>query len=482
MSELKKQGIAAFIWDFFGKLSSQGVGFIVTIILARLLEPSDFGLIAMVMVVVGIAQIFTDIGLGGALIQRETVNQTHYSSVFYFNLTIATLLFLLTFFSASNIANFYDIEQLVPLIEAVSFLFIFNALGSVQTVKLRKQLNYAFITKAGLIASILSGVIGVTLAFLDFGVWSLLAQVLSQSISNSILLWLFSGWRPTFVFSLLSLKQLWSFGFRMFLSGLLDAFYSRLDYLIIGKLFPAATLGYFQRAKQFNLLLIQYTSGSLMSVLFPVLSQVQNDLPRFQNIILNALHTLSLITFFLLGGLYLLSEELIVFLFSDKWLPSVHYMELLLLSGFSYPLSALLVNVLSSRGNSKAFLRLEIMKKVVHSVNFINAIYFGLESYLYGLVFVSIVGISLNIMFAGNEIKLPAMSFYKPIVVQMVLCVSGVYCTLIVSSLFSLDYLVDFIVKGSLFVITFIGLNFVFKTKSLNVIIEKLSSMIKNKV
>jgi O-antigen/teichoic acid export membrane protein len=478
VNSLKKQGITALIWDFFGKLSTQSMGFVVTIILARLLEPSDFGLIAMIMVVVGMAQIFTDIGLGGALIQRKEVSQTHYSSVFYFNIAAAILLTFLTYVCAESIANFYENQRLIPLIETISALFIFSAFGSVQTIKLRKELKYAHITKAAFVSSILSGVIGITLALYDAGVWSLVAQLISQSIFNSAILWLIAGWRPSLLFSLTALKQLWSFGFRMFLSGLLNSIYSRVDYLIIGKLFPAATLGYFQRAKQFNLLIIQNTSGSLMSVLFPILSQIQDDLPRFQMVVLKSLHTLCFAVFFLLGGLYLVSEELIVFLFSEKWLPSVHYMQLLLLSAFGYPISALLVNVLSSRGKSKEFLRLEVLKKLVHSINFANAIYLGIDNYLIGLVLVTVISISLNILFVSKEIKLESIVFFKPIFIQIILCSLSVYCTLNLTNIFELGHLAGFFVKGSLFVVLFTALNLIFKTESFKTILDQLVPMI----
>ena len=158
--------------------------------------------------------------------------------------------------------------------------------------------------------------------------------------------------------------QLWAYGFRMFLSGLLDAIFTRLDYLIIGKLFAPATLGFFQRAKSLNLMVAQNSSASLMSVLFPVLSKVQNDLQRFQRIVVKTMGIICFVVFLLLGGLYLVSEELIVLLFGEKWLPSVSYFQILVISGFGYPVSALLVNILSSRGKSKEFLLLEILKKV----------------------------------------------------------------------------------------------------------------------
>lgn len=282
MKDLKNKGIKAFVWDFIGKLATQGTGFIVTIFLARLLEPSDFGLIAMIMVVVGIAQVFADVGLGGALIQRRKLLDVHYSSVFYFNICIALLLTCTTFFSADLISSFYNNVELVELTQAISVIFIINACSSVQAIRLRKQLNYPLLTKASFKSSLLSGFLGVTLAFNDFGVWSLVAQVLSQGVFFNLCLWTTCKWRPSFQFSLKALKQLWTFGFRMFLASLLDSVFTRLDYVIIGKLFSISTLGYFQRAKQLNSLVIQYSSGSLMSVMFPILSKVQNDLHKFR--------------------------------------------------------------------------------------------------------------------------------------------------------------------------------------------------------
>tara|TARA_R110001583_G_scaffold69129_2_gene196185 strand:- start:26506 stop:27960 length:1455 start_codon:yes stop_codon:yes gene_type:complete len=481
MHNLKSKGIKAFIWDFFGKLMTQGTGFIVTIFLARLLEPSDFGLIAMLMVVIGITQVFTDIGLGGALIQRRRVLPIHYSSVFYFNITIATLLTCITFFSAEFIAEFYNNKGLIPLTQVISVLFIITAFSSVQTIRLRKQLNYALLTKVSFTSSLLSGVIGIVLALQGAGVWSLVAQVLSQGLFYNLILWKSTRWLPELAFSFKALKQLWGFGFRMFLAGVLDAVFTRLDFLIIGKIFSASTLGYFQRAKSFNNLVIQYSSGSLMAVMFPLLSKVQKDLPRFQNIILKALNILCFTVFLLLGGLYLTAEELIVFLFSDKWLPSVEYMEILLLSGFAYPISALLVNVLSSRGNSKGFLKLELMKKGLHILNFINAYYNGIEMYLYGLILVASLGVSLNIFFAKTELIMSAFPFFSPIITQMGIGIIATAITYQVNSILELEMFLDFLMKSSLFLAIFLSINFVLKTKSYNEVAEQLYPIMKNK-
>ena len=481
MSSLKAQGTKAFIWDFFGKMATHGMGFVVSIFLARLLEPSDFGLIAMVMVIIGIASVFTDVGLGGALIQRRRVHPVHYSSVFYFNIVIGLFLTLITYYSAPWIREFYNNDELLPLTQVMSFSFILGALSSVQSTRLRKELNYALLTKIGLISSLASGIIGISLAFWGAGVWSLVVQTLSMGIMYNILIWTAGHWKPTLEFSWKALTQLWGFGFRMFLSGMLDAIFTRIDFLIIGKLFPPATLGYFQRAKSLNSMVVQYSSGSLMAVLFPVLSKVQNDLPRFQDIIMKSLGIISFVVFLLLGGLYLVSEELIVLLFSDKWLPSVAFFKILVLSGFAYPISALLVNVLSSRGNSKAFLRLEIYKKFIATVNFLVLYYFGINAFLYGLVVQATLGVSLNILFASREIKLPFYLFAKPILSQMSITVVAVVLTALITQNIELMDIIMLIIKGSLFTLLYFLFNFVMKTSSFEYTLVEIMPIIKNK-
>ena len=430
MDKLKTQGTKAFIWDFSGKMAMHGMGFVVSIFLARLLEPSDFGLVAMVMVIIGIAGIFSDVGLGSALIQRRRVLPIHYSSVFSFNVTIGALLTLLTFLAAPLIASFYNNQELIPLTQVISFSFVIGAFSAVQSTKLRKELNYALLTKVAFISSLISGIVGISLAFNGAGVWSLVVQSLTQGIVYNILIWSVSHWKPSVEFSLKALMQLWAFGFRMFLSGLLDTVFTRLDTIIIAKLFTPATLGYFNRAKSLDQMVITYSSGSLMSVLFPLLSKIKNDLPRFQNVIIKSLGIITFVTFFLLGGLYLVSHELIVLLFGEKWLQSVYYFQILVLSGFAYPISALLVNVLSSRGNSKAFLRLEIYKKIIAMLNLLVLYLWGIDAYLYGLIVQGSISVYLNIVFVSTEISLAKWGMVKSILIQIILSVVAVYIVL----------------------------------------------------
>ena len=476
MSDIKAKGIQAFVWDLLGSLGSHASSFIVTIFLARLLEPSDFGAIAIIMVIVSIASVFSDIGLGGALIQRSKTLQIHFSSVFFFNIFAGLLLTLIAFFSAPWVAEYYNNPQLLPLIQVMSSLFTITAFHAVQSILLRKELNYELLTKVNLIASVSSGIIGVALAFAGAGVWSLVAQLISREIIINIVIWSKSSWIPKVAFSFKALKQLWRYGLNMFLAGLLDTIYERADYLIIGKLFTPATLGFFHQAKQLNMLVTQYSAGSLMSVLFPVLSKLQNDIEKFKRVVIKSTGIISFVTFLLLGGLYLVADEFILILFGEKWIPTIFFFKIFILSGFAYPISALMVNVLSSRGKSKDFLRLEIYKKIIQTANLYILYAFGMDVFLYSLILSSILGTSLNIFFATREIGLSFWSVTKPILVQTVITIGIVLLVqyLVVGD--QLPNIVMLLIKGFLFLIIYLLINWSLKIQSFEYFLEQFKS------
>ncbi len=475
-NNLKYQGIKAFIWDFFGKMATQGMGFIISVFLARLLEPSDFGLMAIVMVIIGIAGVFTDVGLGGALIQRRKILPIHYSSVFYFNIFIGLILTLITYFSAELIAHFYKNDALIPLVQVMSLSFIMNAFSSVQSTKLRKELNYAVLTKLSFLASLTSGGLGVFFALhYHAGVWSLVIQTLAMGMFYNILIWSASQWKPSFQFSFKALTQLWGFGFRMFLAVLLDAIFTRLDSLIIGKLFSPSTLGFFERAKSLNSFVIQYSSGSLVNVLFPALSKIQNDLATFQRISFKIMKVICFVVFLLLGWTYLISEELISLLFGSKWLLSANYFKMLVFSSFAYPISALLINILSSRGNSKSILRIQVFKNIISLINLYLGFRWGIEGYLYGLIIVRTLGLAINNYAVSREINLPFKTLTKPIITQLILSLVSVCMTLYIFNLTDIhnNQLLAAFIKLIIFTTVYVLFNFLCKTSSYHIFMQQ---------
>ena len=473
MSSLKEQGVEAFIWDFFGKILIYGSTFVVTIILARLLTPSDFGIIAILMAIVSMASVLFDIGLAGALIQRKRVLDIHYTSVFYFNITIGFLLTILMSVFAPDIAAFYHNSSLERYLEVISILFTLIAFHTVQTVILKRHLNFKELTKLNLLASISSGFIGVSLALLGFGIWSLILQVIFREVLFNIIIWRSSSWKPSLNFSLKALKQLWSYGFHMFLAQILTTVYQKLDYMIIAKLFPVSTLGYFYQAKQLNTFAITYFSSSLMSVLFPLLSKIQYNTKHFQSLVIKLLDLLLLVTFFILGELYLVADELIPLLLGEQWEASIAYFKLFLLSGFAYPISALMVDILKSRGKAKEFLKLEVYKVFIMFSTLYVLYIFGIEYFLYSLIVMSSIATLLNIKFAVDEIKLSMMSIVKPIIIEMLLTVVIVSFITAIFSNFSINFMLLMLFKSLLFLSLYIFLHWLLKVNTFEYVKEE---------
>jgi len=367
----------------------------------------------MVSVVIGLSGSLVDMGLGTALIQRKEVTEAHYGSVFFFNIAVGLLLTGLLFFAAPLVGLFYENEELTSIAQALSFLFVLNSIGNVIRVKLRKELEYGIPTRAGLMGAALSGSVGVTMAFQGFGVWSLVTQSLLNPLISNVYLFYAVKWRPILIFQWNALKELWGFGFRMFLSGLLDSIYSNLDTLIIGKLFTPATLGFYFRARSLNYYVINYSSGSIMNVLFPAFSIVQNDKNRFKEIILKGYHLINFLAFFLTGLFFIIGADLIILLFGEKWAASVPMFHLIIIVAFVFPLSSLLVNVISATGNSKAFLKLEVIKKVFVTLSLAIGFIWGIEGFLICNAIAYVLAVYVNVIFASRELQVKQAWFLK---------------------------------------------------------------------
>ncbi len=472
MENLKEKGITAFLWDFGGKFANLGVKFVISIFLTRLLDPEEFGLIAMVTVIVSLASVFSNVGLSASLIQRKRLLPVHYNSVFYFNFLVSVLLTVLLFLSAPLVATFYNRPELIAITQVLSVVFIINGATTIQITILKKLLKNEFLTKAQFISAIISGVTGILLAYMGYGVWALVVQSILSSLINSIMLWFFSGWRPQLNFSLKALRQLWGYGFNLFLSGLLNTFFTQLEVLFIGKLFTPALLGFYQRAKSLNQLVVTFSSGSLMSIFFPVLSSVQHDNKRYTNIVEKTYKLINWIIFLIIGLLFLTSRDIIVILFTEKWLPSLPIFRVLLLGAFIYPLSAVLVNVIAGKGNSKAFFRLEVIKKVFISFSFVAFFIWGLWGYLYTQLLMTLIGLYYNMVYAKREIEVSLFFFITPLIKNLLLT------AIIVSSIFIFVkienvYLHCFVVAVS-FLIGYVLLSYFFKISGFQLLTQEL--------
>ncbi|MBY7868094.1 lipopolysaccharide biosynthesis protein [Vibrio fluvialis] len=475
---LKKNSVMSLFWDFSSKVSMHVVTLCVSILLARVLSPSDFGLVAMATVFMGIAGVFGDAGLGAALIQRKHVTQIHYSSVFYFNVTVGLTLTVSTYLFAEVVAEFYSEPELVTLVQVLSLSFVINSLSTVHRIKMRRELKFKQLAKFGFLASLLSGFLGVIISYYGGGIWGLVSIPLVNASIFNLFIWYKCSWIPSAIFSLKALSQLWGFGYRVFLATLLDSVFTRLDYIMIGKIFSAATLGFYQRAKSLDYLVVYYSSSSLVSVLFPVLSRVSGDFERFKSIVTKLYVIVVFAIFLILGGVYLTSTELILILYGEKWVQSAEYFKILALSGFSLPISSVLTNVLTSRGKSKLHLRVEITKKMILLVNLIVGFSWGVHGFLYGLIVASSINVVLSIVVTSREIKVSAFNFLCVLLIQLFLTV---VCVSLVEYIFiynSFNLINSFILKGISFIVLYFLVNALLKTTAFMAVTEQLKPLL----
>jgi len=405
MSSLKQKTISGLLWTFTESFANQFISFIFGIILARLLTPEDYGLVGMITVFVVIAQVFIDSGFSSALIQKQDIGNKDYSTVFVFNLSVSVFLYIIVFFGANFVAEFYERAILEDLLKVLALMLIFNALSIVQNTKLLKTLNFKVLTKVTVTSHILSGLIGVIFALTGFGVWSLVIKTITQSIINTGLLWFFSRWKPSFVFDFTSFKTMFNYGYKLLLSGLLDRLYQNIYFLIIGKIFSPATLGYFTRASQFKDLASKNITGTFQKVTFPSLAPLQNDDKALVQAYKKIIKNMMFITSFTMATLFVISEPLIIILIGEKWRASIPLLQLLCFVGVWYPIHALNLNLLKVKGRSDLFLKLEIIKKCIGFPVVIGMSFLGIEYLIIGSICTSIIALWINTYYTGKIVN-----------------------------------------------------------------------------
>ncbi len=382
MASLKEKSLKGLFWDFTGNIGLQGVGFFVSIILARLLAPADFGLLAIIMAFITLAGAFVDMGFSTALIQHREVQETHYASVFYMNVGLGIVFAILVFVSAPYLAVFYGNPQLTNLTRFMSLSFVVNSFGNVPRAKLRREMNFKAISVTNIFAAIISGIGAIFMALNGYGIWSLAVQSITNQFLANTFLYSFYRQRFNLRFSLQSIKELWGFGFRMFFSGLIDTLFINIDSMVIGKVLNISTLGYYYRAKSLENFSTRYTASSIASVLFPALSSLQNQPEKQKQIIIKMFHLLSFVSFLICGLLLVGGREIIILLFSIKWEPSVLLFQIIIAGAFSSQIFCLFYNTLLSTGNVKSYVLINVVSKILLTLNLATLIVSGLTTYL----------------------------------------------------------------------------------------------------
>ena len=389
-------------WSFADNILSQGITFLVGLVLARLLTPQEYGLIGVITIFIAVFNSITDSGFSSALIRKKDVREVDFNTVFLSNLVISFLLFITLFLAAPAIASFFGQPQLVPLTRVMAVIVIINAFAIIQRTLLVKRVDFKTQTKISLIASVVSGATGVVMALNGLGVWSLVGQQVSRQLMNSLFLWVWAKWYPSLQFSVQSFKELFGFGWKLLASGLIDTVWREMYQVIIGKFYSTATLGQYTRAQQFSNLFSMNLTTVVQRVSYPVLSEIQDEKERMKLVYQKIIKVTMLAAFCCMFGLAAIAEPMITALIGDQWLPAVPLLQILCFQMVLYPIHAINLNMLQVQGRSDLFLKLEILKKIIATVPLLLGIFVNIYWMLWGSVATSVISYYLNAYYSGR--------------------------------------------------------------------------------
>ena len=402
MSELKQKTVKGVSWSIVDNISNQGITFLVGLVLARLLTPDEYGLIGIISIFIMVFNSIVDSGFSNALIRKNNISDTDYNTVFVVNMVISVILFAVLFFLSPTIATFFERPQLESLTQVMGFIVIINAFAIIQRTILIKNIDFKTQTIISFVSSVLSGIIGIGLAFCGYGVWSLVWQQISRQLLNTILLWVLAKWYPKFKFSMASFRELFGFGWKLLVSGLIDTIWKEIYQVVIGKCYTPATLGHYTRAQQFSSICSSNMVQVVQRVSYPVLSSIQDDRERLKSGYRRIIKVTMLLSFVLMLGLAAVSESLIIVLVGEQWLIAAKFLPVICFQMMLYPLHALNLNMLQVAGRSDLFLKLEIIKKIVAVIPLLMGIFIDIYWMLWGSVGTGFFAYYLNSYYSGK--------------------------------------------------------------------------------
>lgn len=392
----KNVTIVNFFWRFAERCGAQLVTFIVSIVLARILAPEDYGTIALVTVFTTILQVFVDSGLGTALIQKKNADDLDFSSVFFFNFVVCIVLYIGMFIAAPYIALFYDDETLTPIVRVLSLTIVIAGVKGIQQAYVSKHMLFKRFFFSTLGGTLFSAVLGIAMAYAGFGVWAIVAQQLSNAAIDTLILWITVKWRPKRMFSWKRLKSLLSFGWKLLASALIDTVYSNLRNLIIGKLYTSADLAFYNQGDKFPKVIVTNINTSIDSVLLPTMSGVQDEPERVRSMTRRAIKTSTYIMAPLMMGLAFCATPIVELVLTDKWLPCVPFLQIFCITYMFWPIHTANLNAINALGRSDLFLKLEIAKKAIGMVLLLSTMWFGVMAMAYSLLVSTLASMIIN--------------------------------------------------------------------------------------
>lgn len=382
--QLKPKVISGVFWRMSEQIGAQGVTFVISIVLARLLEPKEFGIIALVTVFIALSRCFIDGGFGTALVQKQTVSEHDNCSVFYLSLSVSVVLYGVLFSVAPWIASFYKEPLLVPILRLLSLTVVGGALKSVQNAIMTREMKFRLSFKVSMISTVISGVVGVGMAYGGYGVWSLVWSALASQVASTVVMWIIVDWRPQLMFSLASVRQMFGFSSKLLASTLIDTLFSNLYNIIIGKLFNPTILGYYSRGQGIPNLVMSSIQGTIGSVMFPALASCQHDKKRVREIVRRSIKSSSFLVFPMMFGLAAVAKPLVLILLTEKWSPCVPYLQLSCITFALWPLHVANLQAVMALGRSDIFLMLEIVKKILIVATILVTVKFGVMAMVVG--------------------------------------------------------------------------------------------------
>lgn len=382
----KDKVVSNFIWRFAERCGAQLVSFVVSIVLARLLEPSVYGTVALVTVFTTILQVFIDSGLGTALIQKKNADDLDYSSVFYFNFVVCIILYLGMFIAAPYIAKFYGNMSLIPVIRVISLTLIISGVKNIQQAYVSSNMLFKRFFFSTIGGTIVSAFVGIFMAYIGMGVWALVAQQLSNAMIDTMILWITVKWRPKAVFSWERLKSLLAYGWKLLVAVLLDTVYNNLRNLVIGRMYSSADLAFYNQGDKFPKIIVTNINTSIDSVLLPTMSSEQDNKARVKEMTRRAIKTSTYIMAPLMMGLAFCAKTVVELVLTQKWLPCVPFLQIFCITYMFYPVHTANLNAIKAMGRSDIFLKLEIIKKIVGMSLLLSTMWFGVMAMAYSLL------------------------------------------------------------------------------------------------
>ena len=399
---LKDKAVKGTFWSAADSIFSQGVTFIVGIVLARILSPEEYGLVGIVLIFTTVLSGIVDSGFSRALIRKKNVIDDDYNTMFITNMVVSIALFSLLYIAAPSIAVFFARSELVSLTRVMGLILIFQALSITQTTILTKEVDFKTKTKASLIAAVISGILGITMAYKGAGVWALVGQRLSNTLFYSICLWVLIKWWPKFRFSLDSFRYMWGFGWKLMVSGILDTTWNQLYQVVVGKFYSPTTLGQYSRSNEYASIFSSNLTTIIQRVTYPVLAEVQDEKERMDEAyrrIIKVTMFVTAVSMILLGAI---SEPLIYCLIGPQWHEAATYLPLICISMSLYPLHAINLNMLQVQGRSDIYLYLEIIKKLIAIAPICIGIFVNIYWMLIAGIVVGVISFFLNSNYSGK--------------------------------------------------------------------------------